>query len=151
MPARTTFRQRAVLRNLAARGNTLVVRWTESSGGTLDPATEAMVGATNTILSGQIKAHIRSSEPKNVERKFAEVQAGDLVCDIAPDGLVDIYPGQIITGQVGLEVIRDKGVEFFWQDRCYKQKEVGSRLNEIWSTVIGDAPIDKTILLTRKT
>lgn len=147
MRSRIQFIANRAERNLAASGSSLLVFWENQNAGVFDEPTQSFVGGVNTILSGEMKAFVIEQPARDVVRQFTEIQAGDLICDIAPQPNITIYEGQIFSGTRTLDSIKDQSVKFGWQGRRYEQKETGGRLALIWDAVFADVPLHRTMLL----
>lgn len=137
---------------LAARGaasNTVMVKWTLVSGGTVDPGTGGVVGGTETHLSGAVRAFCHEVPARNEYVKFAEVQTGDLILDLAPDAQVGLYPGQVLSGALSLADV-PPGARFIHAGRYYELREVSGELQAAWDAVAGDRRLHRTLLLKRR-
>jgi hypothetical protein len=144
-------RQRRLGNLMNQRGSTLFVYWDVTTGGATDTSLDAVVGGTVAILSGTLKTFALEEPAKSVVRQFAEIRAGDLICDISPSGAITVCPGQGISGTVLLGDIQDQNIKFKWQGRVYSQADVGDRLTQVWDAVFGDVPLHRTLLLRAET
>lgn len=139
-----------ILSALAQEGKNVTLRWnamtpnilTDGDGNysdPFDPVTGSCTDGTVAVQEEVIKAFVHVIPVSTVERKFAEVQAGDAIFDIHPDVVLD--------GREGLELIVNvDGVgETHWE-----QKNVGEKLSAIWDALEFDKPTLKTILCKRK-
>ncbi len=146
MQSATNRVKRRIESNLRTKGSTVTVFWDVTTG-TEDPGTGALVGGTSSILSGTLKAFIYEVPARSVVREFVEIKVGDLIADTAPDGIIDIAPGQILSGTNTLDALQEQNLRFGFQGRIYEQKDVGGRLAAIWDCVASDVPLHRTLLL----
>lgn len=127
-----TIRQNGV----DAAGDGLVeLLWTEVTGGTLDPATGALVGGVEAPRRLRIPALLHFVGASAEERRFAEIQVGDCLVDLLPDAPVD--------GLTGLR-FRINGEEWV-------PKGVSDMLARKWDTMMGGVRITRTIALRKAT
>lgn len=129
----------------------VIVNWTEVDGGALDEVTGALVGGVQTPVSGVIRALGREEPAQTVLRQYAEIQAGDLILEVNPKGLVTLLPDQPQSGVVSLDDLSGMGVTFEWGGRLYTQKEIGEELAQAWSVIIENRKLYRTLLLKRAT
>jgi hypothetical protein len=138
-------------------GSDVFVYWTEVTGGSADPVTGAVVGGVETPVSGVLRAFGAEEPARTVLRQFSEIKAGDLILDIDPDGLVNLFPQQVLadghqlSGTITLDNIADKGVRFEWGGQVYDQAQVGEELARAWNVIIGNQRLGRTLLLRRAT
>ena len=151
IPPHIPFDQAAIGQLIAAEGSTLVVRWVNQSGGTADPITGAIVGGMTSPQSGFILAIGTQEAPRYLAVQYQEIEVGDLIIDLTPDPIVTIYPGGVQSGTVPLFDLRELGLRFEWKEKLYSQQELGDRLAEAWSTIIGNTRLVETLLLRRET
>lgn len=139
---------------LAASGvaSDVLVAWTEIVGGTVDPGTGGVSGGTEYFLSGLLPGFVHEEPPLNVERKFAEVQAGDLILEVAPHPEVRVFDGQLfLSGVVALDQLANRGVRFRHNGRFYTSKDVSPDLQTAWDATVKNVPFARTLLLKRMT
>jgi hypothetical protein len=129
----------------------VVVNWTQVEGGTADPITGALVGGVQTPVSGVIRALGAEEPARTVLRQYAEIQAGDVILEVNPHGLVELLPDQPLSGLVSLDDISDQGVRFEWGGRQYAQAEIGEALAQAWNVIIANRKLYRTLLLRRAT
>ena len=129
----------------------LIVCWTLPSGGGTEFGTGGWSGGTETMLSGTTRAFGHETLPKNVERQFAEIAAGDLIIELAPEPLVTLCPGQILSGSQPLAALEGLGLRYVWHGQYYVSKEVGPDLQRAWDAFVGNVTLCRTLLLTRAT
>lgn len=134
-----------------AGGSDIIVQWMQTDGGTPDPVTGAQAGAVQTPVSGVMRALGAEEPARTVLRQFAEIQAGDLILETDPSGLVTILPNQTQSGTVALDDLAGKGVRFEWGGRLYAQAEIGEELALAWSVIIANQKLYRTLLLRRAT
>ena len=153
MTSRLALIRRRLAVNLGGLGSVasdLIVCWTLQTGGEADPGTGGLLGGTEILLSGTTRAFGHESEPRNVLRQFAEIAAGDLILDLAPEPMVELFPGQVLSGSQPLEALRGLGLRFVWNGRYYVSKEVGPDLQAAWDAYVGNVRLHRTLLLTRE-
>lgn len=86
-------------------------------------------------VSGTARALVHFVQPlKSGVRQFAEVEAGDVILDLAHDGV----PAP--EGAAGLRCIID--------GKTYVQKEAGKELAQYWDLVVGGERMMRTMLMT---
>jgi hypothetical protein len=123
---------------------TLGVYWLTSTGGTRNPSTGGMIGATETLNSGTLTA-IGVEEPaRTVLRQFAEIAVGDLLVTLRGDP-------QVLTagGAVPLSGIANPW--FVWSGREYSQKDMSNDLRTLWSESVQGVRLSSGLLLRRNT
>lgn len=155
MNSRLPFIKQRLALNLAGAqsvASDLLVCWTETTGGTLDAGTGGVIGGDVVHLSGTTRAFGHESEPKSVLRRFTEIEAGDLILDLAPNPLVAVFPGQgLLSGTVALDALADKGLRYVWNGRYYVAKEVSPELQMAWDAYVGNVQLHRTLVLRRET
>jgi hypothetical protein len=129
----------------------VIVNWTQVDGGTLDAVTGAMVGGVQTPVSGVIRALGMEEPARTVLRQYAEIQAGDVILEVNPHGMVEMLPNQPVSGVVSLDDVSGQGVRFEWGGRLYAQAEIGEDLAQAWSVIIENRKLYRTLLLRRAT
>lgn len=128
-------------------GSSIIVHWIETAGGTLDAVTGAWVGGVQTPTSGVMRGFGYEAEARSVLRQHAEIQTGDVIFDVDPEGTIERADGSTVL----LDMLRGKGVRFEWGGRMYAQAEVGEELAAAWSLIIADQKMHRTLLLRRAT
>jgi hypothetical protein len=132
-----------------AGGSNVIVHWMETIGGESDPVTGALVGGVQAPVSGVLPALGTEEPARTVLRQFSEIQAGDLILETNPNGLVAVLPDR--TQSVSLDDLAGKGVRFEWGGRFYSQAEIGEELAQAWSVIIAGQKLYRTLLLRRAT
>jgi hypothetical protein len=109
LPTQLSMAQKRMALTINQRGSVVIVEWRERVGGTLNDALQAVKGGTEFIFSGNLMAVANEESPRNVERRFAEVQTGDLILDVRPDPTVALAakgaiadPAWPVTGGEGI-------------------------------------------------
>lgn len=139
MQSNPAFLNRRMRLNLGGKdANRIVVEWRVYAGSTVDDATQANTG-DETVLSGVMRGWIYEIEAKNVEREYVEIDAGDIILETLPEGMIEIVPGQILSGTTNLDAVKNQGVRLRWRSKLYSSKQVGSKLAEIVDCVMGEA------------
>ena len=163
MKSRGSFLARRLAVNLGQPGGgalTLTVRWEHRHGGEPDPTTGALTGGLVVSASGTLRGFVHEEPARSVLRQMAEIQAGDLIVDVAPDPVVAVAANLTLSGvtnhQVLLEDVRLMGVRFEHNGQLYSQKNLGRELAKAWDTTIEDGEgkkvkLDRTLLLRRET
>jgi len=155
MPSNASFARRRMRANVAQRGrNAVAVHWSEISGGIADPLTGALRDGVETSVSGTLNALAREAPPQSGERRFVEIEAGDVILDLDPEPQVVLAPGQLISGTRTLEELQDKGARFEYprgSRRWFTQQKLGENLASSWDVVIEGQRMLKTILLRKAT
>ena len=129
----------------------VIICWEETSGGTEDPGTGGQIGGTTALLSGSTRALGYEAEPKNHLRQHAEIQAGDLILELAPDPVVALFDGQLLSGTRTLDELAGKGLRYVWNGRYYTSKEVGPDLQAAWDVYAAHRRLYRMLLLKRAT
>ncbi len=132
---------------LARNGTPVPVYWSELEGGTTDPLTGAVVGGVETPVSGVIRAFGAEEPPRAVLRQYQEIQAGDLILDVADNAYVTLPDGSTVL----LDDLSGKGVRLEWGGQLYVQKEIGEDLASAWNVIVQGQRIGRTLLLRRAT
>ena len=130
-------------------GGQLTVLWTQTAGGVLNPSTGSLVGATGTVLSGTLAALAMEGGVHSVVRQYTEISVGDLIVTLSGSPVVELCPGQVLSGTLPLAVVAAFGPTFFWQGMPYVQKMVGDDLRTLWTEAAGGIVISQGILLKR--
>lgn len=128
-----------------AGGTEVPVTWVDTSGGTLDTVTGALVGGVQTPASGVIRALGVEEPARSVVRQFAEIQTGDVLLEVDAAGLVTKGDGST----VALDDLDEP--RFQWGGSWYVQKEVGAALAATWNAVVAGQKLYRTLLLRRAT
>ena len=139
------------MRGAGGLASDVIVHWIETQGGALDETTGALVGGVETPVSGVLRALSSEQPARSVVRQFAEIQAGDLLLDLAPDPGVEVLPNPVLSGTVRLDDLAKKGVRFERGGQFYVQKEVGEELARAWTVIVGNQEMMGTVLLRRAT
>lgn len=114
--------------NLATAGTTVTLHWTEKSGGTVDPVTGALIGATEQAVTSGVAAFVHFVGATSSVRMFTEVEEGDLIVDFDPD--LDL------TNMAGLAV--EVG------GKRYHPKKVSDRLARHWDVIHAGIKLHQT-------
>jgi len=130
-------------------GGALTVLWNVSSGGVLNPSTGAMVGAVQTPWSGTLAAIAVEEGVQSVVRNYTEIGIGDLIVTLAGVPVVELFPGQPLSGTMPLGAVSAYEPAFLWQGNRYVQKQVTDDLRTLWTEVVGGVPVTQGILLKR--
>lgn len=141
--SQAVYRARLALFGAGSIANTVEVRWTEVSGGVVDPGTGARVGGVRTTRSGTLRALSLQEPPITTIRQYAEVQAGDLLLDTDPDGTVTLSDETTTT----LDAIAAHEPMFLYAGRGYVQKKVGGHLAAAWDAMTNGQKLFRTLLL----
>ena len=152
MPSNLSFVKHRVQLHLKGsvgeiNGSDVVVYWNESSGGQLDPVTSAMVGGTVTPLSGVLRAFGYEEPARTALRQFSEIQAGDLILEVDPNGTVELFPDQPVSGVTTLDSIATKGIRFEWCGKQYVQAAIGEQLSQSWNVTVQNQSIYRSLLV----
>ena len=134
-----------------APGGCLGLVWNRLSGGTLNPSTNAMVGATETVLSGTLVAVAVEENVRSVLRQYSEIVAGDLVVTLTGDPQVVLGQGQPLSGTLPLSGVAAFGPLFYWNGNQYSQKAVSEDLRSLWNESVAGVVLTRGILLRRNT
>lgn len=132
-------------------GGCLTVRWTVSSGGTLNTSTGAYVGAVETVLSGTLSAIAVEENARSVVRQYAEIGVGDLIVTLAGEPVVELFAGQSVSGTLALADIVDYAPQFSWNGKSYQQSQVTDDLRTLWTEAVAGVVLSQGILLKRAT
>jgi hypothetical protein len=132
-------------------GGALTVLWNVQTGGTLNPSTGARAGAVESQLSGTLVAVAVEAGVHSVVRTYTEIGVGDLIVTLGPSPVVELCPGQTISGTLSLDQVAAYNPFFQWQGQTYVQKNVTDDLRTIWTRAVAGVPISKGILLRRST
>jgi hypothetical protein len=133
-------------------GSDVTVLWVNVAGVvTTDAGTGALVGGTQTPMSGTMRCFGLEEAGQSVVRTFQEIQVGDLILDVVPQVTVSIFPGQIQSGVVALDSLAEDGLRFLWRNRMYAQRKVGDGLAAAWEAVMGNVALHRTLLLRKAT
>lgn len=130
-------------------GGSLTVLWSVATGGVLNPSTGAMVGAVVTPYSGTLAAITVEEGVRSVVRTYTEIGVGDLIVTLAGVPLVELCPGQPVSGTLPLSGVAAFSPRFQWQGNMYVQAQVTEDLRTLWTEAIGGVPITLGILLKR--
>jgi hypothetical protein len=119
------------------RGAQITLRWTESSGGTLEPLTGALIGATVTEQSEIVPAliHIVPVASTSQVRQYNEVETGDCIADLQSDVSLDTK----------------ENLRFEIDGQLYVQKTVGEELARSWDALPQGQRLVRTVLLRKAT
>jgi hypothetical protein len=123
----------------------VIVYWVEATGGELDDVTGATIGGTQTSVSGVLRAFGQEEQARSSLRQYLEIQEGDVILDVDPDGLITLLPPS--AGSTNLDAIADKGVRFEWDGKLYVQARVGEKLSQKWSVMVANQRLHRTLLL----
>jgi hypothetical protein len=129
----------------ALAGSDVLIYWMEAAGGELDEITGAIVGGSQTPLSGVLRAFAHEEPARSSLRQYLEIQEGDVILDVDPDGSITLLPPS--TGTTNLDAIAAKGVRFEWGGKLYVQARIGERLAQKWSVMVADQRLHRTLLL----
>lgn len=116
--------------------NAVTLRWTEVTGGTVDPVSKAILGGTSSAKIEVIDAlvHWPQVGGSTAARNFAEFDDGDVIVDISVETMTRYITGKAdLTFEIG-------GVQ-------YRQKQAASRLAASWDGMAGKSPLARPILL----
>ena len=103
-----------------------------TTGGTLDPSTGYLVGATTQVeTAGPINAFIYVEQAKSVLRDFVEILEGDIIIDLPPTAPIDGYDNLF----------------FIINNFRYQQAKMSGRLTQMWDTIIAGNTTVRTLLL----
>lgn len=116
---------------VAANGTPVTLLWTELVGGTWDPVSGVWVGGTSTVRRETVRALVHFSEGRTMERRWAELEVGDVVVDFAPEAPLDGKPG----------------LRFAIQGREYVSKEVPDKLAAMWDATVMGVKLTRTVVL----
>jgi len=145
------FAKKRIELALKGRGksSTIQVLWMENSGAA-DAVTGALVGGMETPMSGTLTGLVHQVGSETKLRQFAELQTGDLMLDVDPAAEVAVFDGQVlVSGTVGLDALKDKGVRFLVDDQVFTQSEIGEGLAQAWNVIFADQRLIRTILLRK--
>jgi len=118
-------------------GNVVMFWDAESGGGAYDPNVEGDYPEAEPA-SGTYPALIHFVQPvTSGVRTFAEVEAGDVICDFIEDVELDGKKNP------RFEIQSQPGV-------IYHQKNAGDELAQYWDLVVGGERMMRTVLLTRQ-
>lgn len=109
----------------------VVLLWNETTGGTANPVTGAVIGGTTTTRQETVYGSPHFAPASAVQRTHAEVQTGDCILDLAPD--------LVLTGRPGLR--------FVIGGRTYVPKTPSEALATSWDAVVGGVKLTQTVLL----
>lgn len=151
MRSNAAFIQQRINQNLSSSGTQLVVRWGEVAGGTVDVGTGALLGGTEQLISGTLMAFVHTTEPKGALRQHMEIEAGDLICDLAADPVIALCLGQPLSGTVTLASVKQKGPKFYLDDEVYSPAPLGESLPKTWDARIAGRKLHTTIVLRKAT
>lgn len=126
----------------------VTVIWTAFDSLQTDGPTGANLGNA-TLISGVLRALGFTEPARSVERKFQDIQTGDVILDMGSFPTVSIFPGQLQSGVVPLAAVANDGTRFVWGDKLYAQAKVGEELNAVWDAIAGGLPMSNTLLLRR--
>lgn len=126
-------------------GSDVIVYWVEAAGGELDEITGATIGGTETPVSGVLRAFGHQEPARSSLRQYLEIQEGDVILDLDPDGSITLLPPS--SGTTTLDAIADKGVRFQWDEKLYVQARVGEKLSQKWSVLVANQRLHRTLLL----
>lgn len=79
------IRHRIALKIGGTEGVTVVLRWKDRTGFTLDTSTGAKVGGTVTDREGVLKCQVLHDLSRTSLRNYQELQEGDIALDLPPD------------------------------------------------------------------
>ncbi len=154
MKSRIPFIKNRIAVNLAGLGSVacdVTVCWQLTGDGETDPGTGGNLTGTESFLSGTLRAFGHEEPQRNVVRQFAEIQAGDLILDLADAPEVALFPGQILSGTLALDELADHGLRYVWNGRWYTSKDVSPDLQSAWDAYVGNVRLHRTLLLKRAT
>lgn len=133
--------------HLADAGSDVLLRWVEVTGGWLDAGSGALVSGVSQPMSGIMKGHGMIEPARSVERRYAEIQTGDLILDVASDPDVTLCGGLPTSGVVKFADIEAWQPRFEYGGRFYVQSKVGQELNATWDVVVANRKVGQTLLL----
>ncbi len=114
---------------------TLLMRWQVVTGGSVDPTTGMAEGGATSEESLSLPALVHEVQPATRElRRFAEVETGDLIVDLAPDAPVD-----------GKQALR-----FELGGRTYRPADTGTGLARHYDAQLAAGATFRTLLLKRQ-
>lgn len=159
MRSRLAFQNSRMQLNISAPGQggtTLIVRWDQKDGGSFDPTTGGLAGASVVAASGTLRGFVYEEPGQSVLRMNAEIQTGDLIIECLPDApvtLLTILPG--ITSAT-LPLAQLDSPIFELNGQRYSQSKVGRELKLAWDTTQEDAEgnvvrLERTIVLRPET
>lgn len=115
-------------------GTDVVLKWNTLTGGTLDPTTNSLVGATAEPQTETVKALLHFIGGSFQVREFVEIEVGDCIADFAATVTLE--------GRTGLY--------FEFNGAQWEQKPMSDRLAEMWDTVVKGQRLFRTVLLKKR-
>lgn len=114
----------------------VVLKWKVHAGGTLDPVTNATVGAVVTSQTSTVRGLVHFVQAGTFAvREFTEVETGDAILDLAPDVAID----------------GKKELIFEFNGAKWDRKPMSEKLAQHWDTVLGGVRITRSVLLRKLT
>ena len=131
---RILARQRANRQN---NGTCITLNWTVTTGGTVDPVTQSIVGGTVSPRSQLTKGFVHTVQIATSQvKQFNEYENGDLILDFDPALVID-----------GLE-----NLTFTLPDgTVWTAKQVGDRPGHTWDAMAQGQPIYRSVLVRKAT
>jgi hypothetical protein len=139
----------------------VLVLWMEPvPGQELNPdvVTGALPDGAEVEVSGTLRGLWHETGATTQLRRYAEIQAGDVIFDTDPAALVTYLPGQtldgvtLLSGTVSLDTMKAKGARFVRPDGAvYTQRDIGDELADAWGVMVGGQLLLRTLLLRKAT
>lgn len=129
--------ERRIKASLETNGTRIKLTWTNTTGATIDPVTQAAMGGTATLMTETRRAFVHFIQiGRSQVQQFNEIEIGDVILDFAGDAAIDGRPGLTFTLPDGTVLVN---------------KPVSDRLARSWDALVQGRKMLRPVLCRKQT